>query len=82
MCVFFSISLRKRGEILCFCVYSHRFAAFMQKFRVFHSVFAEISLHGNDNGEFQVHFVAEQTTQNGYRGAKKSASRNIPPPPG
>jgi hypothetical protein len=38
------------------------FAAFTRIFHAFLSVFAEITLFGNDNGEFTRDFVAEQTT--------------------
>lgn len=55
------------------------FTVFMRIFHAFCLVFAEIGLCGNDNGKFQVLFMAEQTTFNDYGGAKKSASRNTPP---
>lgn len=58
---------------------TNRSAMFSQKFRAFRSVFAEISLCGNDNGEFIHDFVAEQTTHPRHRCKNKSASRNIPP---
>ena len=61
---------------------TNHFPAFSRIFRAFHSVFAEISLCGNDNGEFTHDFVAEQTTHTRHRCKNKSASRNIPPPPG
>ena len=67
-CVF----LRKRMK-------SNHFTAFSRKFHAFHSVFAEISLCGNDNGEFTHDFVAEQPTHTRHRCKNKSASRNIPP---
>ena len=50
----------------------------MRIFCVFRSVFAELTLFGNDNGEFQVHFVAEQTTQKRNGVCKTFFSRNIP----
>ena len=52
------------------CVFSLKrlktshFKAFTRIFRAFRSVFAKISLCGNDNGEFTHDFVAEQPTQN------------------
>ena len=70
------------------CVFSRKrtktnhFSAFSRIFHAFRSVFAEISLCGNDNGEFTHDFVAEQTTHTRHRCKNKSASPNIPPPPG
>jgi len=67
------------------CVFSMKqnetthFAAFTRIFHVFCLVFAEIGLCGNDDGKFQVHFVAEQPTHTRHRYEKKSASRNTPP---
>ena len=58
------------------------FAAFTRIFHAFLSVFAEITLFGNDNGEFTRDFVAEQATHTRHRCKNKAASRNIPPPPG
>ena len=58
---------------------TNRFTALSRIFHAFRSVFAEISLCGNDNGEFQHDFVAEQTTHTRHRCKNKSASRNIPP---
>ena len=54
-------------------------AAFTRIFCAFRPVFAEITLFGNDNGEFAHDFVAEQTTHTRHRCKNKSASRNIPP---
>ena len=67
------------------CIFSMKrsetkhFAAFTRIFHAFLSVFAEITLFGNDNGEFTRDFVAEQTTHTLHRCKNKSASRNIPP---
>ena len=67
------------------CVFSlkqrktNHFTVFTRIFRAFCSVFAEITLFGNDNGEFTHDFVAEQTTHTRHRCENKSASRNIPP---
>ena len=67
------------------CIFSRkrrkadRFTALSRIFHAFRSVFAEISLCGNDNGEFAHDFVAEQTTHTRHRCKNKSASRNIPP---
>lgn len=58
------------------CVFSlkrmktNHFVAFAQIFRAFRPVFAEITLFGNDNGEFIYDFVAEQTTHKLDRGVK------------
>ena len=66
------------------CVFSLKrlktsnFTAFMRIFCAFRSVFAELTLFGNDNGEFQVHFVVEQTTQKRDGVCKTFFSRNIP----
>lgn len=54
-------------------------AAFTRIFCAFPPVFAEITLFGNDNGEFAHDFVAEQTTHTRHRCKNKSASRNTPP---
>ena len=67
------------------CIFSMKrsetkhFAAFTRIFHAFLSVFAEITLFGNDNGEFTRDFVAEQATHTRHRCKNKSASRNIPP---
>ena len=67
--------LRKRTK-------TSRSDALSRIFRAFRSIFVEISLCGNDNGEFTHDFVSEQTTHTRHRCKNKSASRNIPPPPG
>ena len=54
---------RENNEI--HCVYLRKqtktthYASFARIFCAFRSVFAEITLFGNDNGEFQHDFVAE-----------------------
>ena len=47
-----------------------RFTVFTWIFQSFRSVFAEISLFGNDNGVFTHDFVTEQTTHKLDRGVK------------
>ena len=51
---------------------------FSWKFYAFHSVFAKISLCGNDNGELIDHFDAEQPTQKRNGVCKTFFSHNIP----
>lgn len=66
------------------CVFSlkrlktNHLAAFTRIFCMFHSVFAEISLRGNDNGRISQHLVAGLSTHNRHQREKQFVSRNTP----
>ena len=75
-------SERKLRKPLCISVKTNKTnhsTVFARIFHAFCSVFVEIYLFGNDNGEYSHHFLAEQTTHTRHRCKNKSASRNIPP---
>ena len=71
ICVFSCVSIVKRTVFVCIPAKLHHFIAF-------YSVFTEITLFGNDNGEFMRHLVAGLSTHNRHQREKKFVSRNTP----